>query len=209
MESIEEIVIAGGTGSAFVMKGGEYLKVVDVEGKQVADFIAISLNRRDEYLSTAHTRTMNGRLTVKKGDSLFSNYRHALLELVEDTVGVHDTLYPCCDQLRYKLDFNVENHRNCRDNLAQVLEKYEIDYGYIPDPLNLFQNSPITPDGIFAKSVEPISKAGDFVVFKALTDLIIGISACPQDMTPLCGYQITDIKAELLHATVTPRILPV
>jgi uncharacterized protein len=194
----KEILIPGGTGTSFKMKSGEYLKVMDVEGKQVADFIAICLNQRNEYLSTAHTRTMNGRLSVTKGDKLFSNYRHALLEIVEDTVGVHDTLYPCCDPQRYKLDFNVENHRNCRDNFAQALEKYGIDYGYIPDPLNLFQNSPINPDGTFAASIEPKSKAGDFVIFKALSDLIIGISACPQDMIPLCGYNITDIKAEII-----------
>jgi uncharacterized protein len=192
-----EVLIPGGTGRAFKVYSGEYLKVTDVEGKQVADFIAINLNKRQEYLSTAHTRAMNGRLTVMNGDKLYSNYRNALLEIVEDTVGVHDTLYPCCDPMRYKLDFNVEGHKNCRENFSQVLKDYSIDYGYIPDPLNLFQNSPLNPDGTFAAAVEPESKPGDYVVFKALTDVIIGISACPQDMTPLCGYHITDIKAEI------------
>ncbi|MEH7342407.1 urea carboxylase-associated family protein [Bacillus sp. JJ1532] len=195
-----EFLIPGGTGRSFIIKKGEFLKVIDVEGKQVADFIAISLDKRDEYLSTAHTRTMNGRLFVTKGDKLFSNYRHALLEMVEDTIGVHDTLYPCCDPQRYKLDFNVENHKNCRDNFAEALKEYEIVYGYIPDPLNLFQNSPINHDGTFAAIVEPESKPGDYVVFKALSDLIIGISACPQDMVPTNGYSITDIKAEILNS---------
>ncbi|WP_051475538.1 urea carboxylase-associated family protein [Bacillus sp. J37] len=191
------IHIPGGEARSFQLKKGELLKVTDVEGKQVADFIAISLHQKDEYLSTTHTRTMNGRLTVMKGDQLYSNYRHPLLEMVEDTVGVHDTLYPCCDPMRYKLDFGVENHRNCRDNFAQALKGYNLDYGFIPDPLNLFQNSPLHADGTFANSSEPKSKAGDYVVFKALTDLIIGISACPMDMTPLCGYQITDIRADI------------
>ncbi|UGB33161.1 DUF1989 domain-containing protein [Metabacillus sp. B2-18] len=192
------IHIPGGEARSFLLKSGELLKVTDVEGKQVADFIAISFHKKDEYLSTAHTRTMNSRLTVMKGDQLYSNYRHPLLEILEDTVGVHDTLYPCCDPMRYKLDFGVENHRNCRDNFAQALEEYNLDYGFIPDPLNLFQNSPLNADGTFANFTEPESKAGDYVVFKSLTDLIIGISACPQDMTPLCGYQITDIKAEIM-----------
>jgi uncharacterized protein len=191
------ILIPGGSARAFKLKSGEFLKVTDLEGKQVADFIAISLDKKDEYLSTAHTRTMNGRLTVTKGDKLYSNYRQTLLEMVEDTVGVHDTMYPCCDPQRYNLDFNVEDHRNCRDNFASALDGYGIEYGFIPDPLNLFQNSPIHSDGTFADSIEPESKPGDYVVFKAMTDLIIGISACPQDMTPLCGYNITDIRAEI------------
>jgi uncharacterized protein len=194
-----EVVIPGGSGHAFKIYNGEYLVVTDIEGKQVADFIAINLNNKEEFLSTAHTRTMNGRLTVMKGDKLFSNFRHALLEIVEDTVGVHDTLYPCCDPMRYWLDFGVDNHKNCRENFAHAFKDYGLDYWRIPDPLNLFQNTPVNPDGTFGASIEPESKAGDYVVFKALTDLIIGISACPQDMTPLCGYHITDIKAEIIQ----------
>ena len=116
------IHIPGGEARSFHIKTGELLKVTDVAGQQVADFIAISLHQKDEYLSTAHTRTMNGRLTVMKGDLLYSNYRQPLLEMVEDTVGVHDTLYPCCDPMRYQLDFGVENHRNCRDNFALALK---------------------------------------------------------------------------------------
>ncbi|WP_052947853.1 DUF1989 domain-containing protein [Aneurinibacillus tyrosinisolvens] len=83
-------------------------------------------------------------------------------------------------------------------NFAHAFKDYGLDYWRIPDPLNLFQNTPVNPDGTFGASIEPESKAGDYVVFKALTDLIIGISACPQDMTSLCGYHITDIKAEII-----------
>ncbi|WP_027416653.1 DUF1989 domain-containing protein [Aneurinibacillus terranovensis] len=194
----QEIVITGGTGRAFPIKSGKYLIVTDVEGKQVADFIAVNLNNNEEYLSTAHTRSMNGRVTVQKGDMLYSNFRHALLEIVEDTVGVHDTLYPCCDPMRYKLDFGVDGHQNCRENFTHALKEYGIDYWRVPDPFNIFQNSPLNPDGTFGPSTEPKSKAGDYVVFRALTDLIIGISACPQDMTPLNGFHITDIKANIV-----------
>lgn len=97
--------------------------------------------------------------------------------------------------MRYQLDFGVEGHRNCRENFAEVLKPYGIDYYRIPDPVNLFQNSPIHADGSFGDSDEPKSVAGDYVTFKALTDVIVSISACPQDLTPLCGWKITDIKA--------------
>jgi uncharacterized protein YcgI (DUF1989 family) len=190
-----EILIPGGEGRAFPVYKDEYVVVTDVEGKQVADFIAINLHNVQEYLSTTHTRTMLGHVSPCKGDNLYSNYRKALLQLVEDTVGVHDTLYPCCDPMRYLLDFGVEGHRNCRENFAQALKPYGIDYWRIPDPVNLFQNTPLNADGSFGDSLEPKSKAGDYVVFKAITDVIVGISACPQDMTPLCGWNITDIRA--------------
>lgn len=193
--SIREITIPGGYGKAFEVNKGDYIVVTDVEGKQVADFIAFNRYNLREYMSTSHTRAMVGKLTVTKGDRLYSNYRNDMFEIVEDTVGVHDTLYPCCDPKRYSLDFGVEDHRNCRENLVDALKPYEIGYSSVPDPLNLFQNSPINPDGTFGDPQEPESKAGDYVVMKALVDAIVGISACPMDQTPLCGWKITDIKA--------------
>jgi hypothetical protein len=138
---------------------------------------------------------MNGKLFLEKGDRIFSNFRNPLLEIIEDTVGVHDTLFPCCDPMRYSLDFGVEGHANCRENFEQVFNEHGIEYWRIPDPVNLFQNTPITEDGKFGEIREPESKGGDYVVLKALTDLTVGISACPNDLTPLNGWKITDIKA--------------
>lgn len=192
-----EVLIKGGYGESFKIYEGEYLKVIDVNGKQVADFIAFNLLNDHEYVSTAHTRTMNNNISIKQGSILYSNYRNPMFSVVEDTVGVHDTLYPCCDPKRYLLDFNVKEHRSCRDNFAQKLKSYNIEYWRIPDPINLFQNAPINNNGEFSEVNEPISKAGDYIVFKALKDLIVGVSACPMDLTPLCGWDISDILIEI------------
>lgn len=198
--SERDILIPGGEGRAFEVKSGQSIVVTDVEGKQVADLIAFNRHDLHEYLSTAHTRTMNGKVSLHKGDRIFSNYRKALLEIVEDTVGVHDTLFPCCDPKRYALDFGAEGHANCRENFVQAFAEYGIDYWRVPDPVNLFQNTPLNPDGTFGEAFEPKSQAGDHVVLKALTDVVVGISACPMDLTPLNGWHITDISV-----TVTDR----
>lgn len=192
-----EIIIPGGEGRAFEVKKGEYITVTDIEGKQVADFICLNLANLQEFLSTMHTRMMVGRTSLTKGDTMFTNYRNPILEMVEDTVGVHDTLYPCCDLMRYKLDFGLEGHRNCRDNLTGALQKYGIEFWRVPDPINLFQNTPLNADGSFGYCEEPKTKPGDHVVFKALMDVVVGVSACPMDMTPLNGWNVTDIKAEV------------
>lgn len=194
---MREILIKGGTGEAFPVDKDEFIKIIDVQGKQVADLIAINHHNPTEYLSTAHTRAMNGKLSISENDRLYSNFRNPMLLLLEDKVGRHDTLYPCCDPMRYSLDFGVEEHRNCRENFAQALKPYKIDYWRIPDPVNLFQNAPILPDGTFGEISEPESKPGDYVIFRALTDLVVAVSACPMDLTPLCGWKITDIKVEV------------
>lgn len=195
--SLKKILVKGGRAKSFLVNKGEYIKIIDVEGKQVADLVAFHRSNNKEYVSTAHTRTMNGNISIRKGSNLYSNGRNVFLQLIEDTVGVHDTLYPCCDPMRYKLDFNMDDHRNCRENFAEVLEPYCIDYWDVPDPVNLFQNAPINKDGSFGDIDEPKSRAGDYVVFEALCDMIVAISACPMDVTPLCGWKITDIMVQV------------
>lgn len=194
-----EILIPAKYAKSFEVNKGEYIIVTDVEGKQVADFIAFNRYNLKEYLSTAHTRTMGGKLTVSKGDYLYSNYRNSMFQIVEDTVGIHDTLYPCCDPKRYSLDFGVDDHRSCRENFVETLTPYEIGYSRIPDPLNLFQNSPVNPDGILGDPVKPESEAGDYVIIKSFIDTIVSISACPMDLVPTNAWNITDIKVKVTN----------
>jgi uncharacterized protein YcgI (DUF1989 family) len=192
-----KIIVPGGEGKAFFVQKGQYVVVKDLEGKQVADFIAFRADQRNEFVSTNHTCTMNGRLILKKDDFLYSNLRLPLLKMVKDTVGTHDLMFPCCDPQRYKQDFGIKNHRNCRENFVSQLESYGISYTQMPNPVNVFQNTPVHSDGTIGEAHEPRSQPGDYVVFKALVDLVAAISACPQDQTPLCGWKITDIGVDI------------
>ncbi|MFD1707182.1 DUF1989 domain-containing protein [Siminovitchia sediminis] len=194
-----EVLVPGGYGRAFQVTKGECITVIDLEGKQVADLIAFNPNNFDEYLSTAQTRVMLGKIHVTKGDCLYSNFKDPVLEIIEDTVGVHDTIYPCCDRERYLYGFGVKKHRNCRENFVEAFEVYGLKYSHVPGPLNLFQNTPLNEEGTFGSILEPKSKAGDYVILKAHKDLIIGLSACPMDLTPLNGGEITDIKAVITN----------
>ncbi len=192
-----EIRIPGGEARAFPVYKGEKFKVIDVEGKQVADFIAFRMDNLQEFFSTAHSRSMLGRTTPRVGDLLFTNFRMPIFTFIEDTVGIHDTLFPCCDPNRYVLDFGIEGHRNCRENFVEAFQTEQIEYWRVPDPMNLFQNTPLNQDGSFGDAYEPISKPGDYVIFEALIDCLVGISACPQDMTPLCGWHPSDIHVKV------------
>lgn len=67
----------------------------------------------------------------------------------------------------------------------------------MPDPLNLFMNVAIDHHGSLDIR-HPTSEKGQYVTMKAEQDLIIVMSACPQDMAPVnagmptdCEYRIT------------------
>lgn len=194
-----EALVRGGHGAAFVVKAGELLEVVDVEGQQVADFIAFAEMKRNEWLSTTHTRSATLRLDLRVGDKLQTNWRNPMFEVLQDDVGKHDVITSMCDARRYLIDYGLEVHRSCRTNFTEALAPWGIHEWEMPDPFNLFQNAPIQPDRTFGNEV-PTGKPGDKIVFRTLMDAIAAVSACPQDLNPCNGFNPTPILIRVLTA---------
>ncbi len=59
-----------------------------------------------------------------------------------------------------------------------------------PNPLNLFMNTPVVENGAIDRRA-PASKPGDDLVLRAEMDLVVVFSACPQDITPINGPELT------------------
>lgn len=181
-----------GEGAAFEVKSGQLLQILTLSGKQVADFVAFNLADRAEYLSTSITRAKNNSLMLQNGMKLYSNRRNELLQLVEDTVGRHDLLFPACDPKRYSEDYKLEDHANCKTALAESLTEYGVSFDQVPDPVNWFMNVAIVQKGEF-EIRESIAERNDYVILQALSDVVVAISACPQDQNPTNGGAPSDI----------------
>jgi uncharacterized protein YcgI (DUF1989 family) len=194
-----EVLIPGGHGAAFPVFSGQFLEITDVEGQQVADFVAFAAEDRREWLSPTHIRSALLRLSLLPGDKLESNWRRPMFEIVHDDVGSHDIITSMCDDRRYRIDYGVEGHRSCRTNFSEAYAPWGIQEWEIPDPVNIFQNAPINPDRTFGNEIPP-GKAGDRIVLAVLMDAIVGISACPQDLNPCNGFNPTPILARVLDS---------
>ena len=193
--STTEYLVNGGFGLGFTATSGQYVTIVDLEGAQAGDFVAINQNNLKEGISSVRTRRHLRSLFFGIGDTLLSNYDNPMLKVVLDTIGVHDSTVPACDPTRYSVDFGVPGHRNCLENLHDgLLAHHEIDILDVPEPFNLFQNSPVVADGRTGV-VNPSSKAGDRIVFEVLMDLVCALSPCPQDIIPGNGLCPTEMKA--------------
>jgi uncharacterized protein YcgI (DUF1989 family) len=117
-----------------------------------------------------------------------------VLRVIEDTVRVHDLVVPCCDRYRYERDFGQPEHDNCLDNLVEALARFDVDRSRIPEAINIFMNNRYEPDGRIITE-EPTSRAGDYILFEVVRDVIVAVSACPQDLTPCNGWNPTEILA--------------
>lgn len=195
----EEIIIPPYEGRSALLKPGEELVIIDMEGKQVGDFVCF--NRRDpkEFVSPVHMRASLSSIRLKLGDYLYSNRRRPLMTFMEDTVGKHDFFFPACDYYRYKIDFDSEDHPNCHDNLKNALADYGLGDEPVPDPINFFMNNVLDEAGDYEIN-EPLSKPGDYVRLKALEEVIIAGSACSQDMAPVNGWKVTSLKMQIVEA---------
>jgi uncharacterized protein YcgI (DUF1989 family) len=194
----EQVVIPARTARAFRVRAGQALRVIDVEGQQVADVCCASAADPAEILSGIVTTQLNKAVYLTTGHALYSVRRRPLLTIVADTVGRHDLLMGACSAYSYRLRYGVEDHPSCQALLGAALAPLGVPPD-VPDTFNAFMNVPVAPDGSLSVEV-PLSRAGDSVTLRAETDLLVGIAACPADLSPCNGWNPTPIAVELESA---------
>ncbi len=197
---VQRIHITARSARAFSVAKGQLIKVIDVRGKQVADFFAFNDRDRSEVLSPTYTRSALGSLYIQEGKPLYSNRRRPMLMVVEDPVKRHDMLFAACDPARYR-EYGIEEHASCQVNVLSALEARGFAPAGFPHPVNLFQNVEVKTDGSLAIR-EPVTKPSDYILMQAMEELVVAVSACPQDQNPCNGWNPTDIMVEVYSATV-------
>ena len=189
-------IIPPRSGKAFILKKGQRLKVVDIEGEQVSDFICYNLNDKSEYLSSGRTIDYADTIFLTKGHSFYSNRSNIMFDIAEDTVGRHDFLLTPCSSDTFRIIYgHADPHCGCEGNLSTALKEYGIGPDSIPVCFNIFMNVAVNGETGKISVFPPLSKAGDHVLIEAKMDLIIGMTACSAEMSnnysfkPI-GYQI-------------------
>lgn len=171
--------IAPRSGVAFELKAGQRLRIIDPQGEQVSDLLAFNRHDIGEVISSGRTLDYASRIYLTTGDALYSNRSNVMLRIEEDRVGRHDFLLTPCSADTFRIIYgDTDPHRGCFGNLVEALSPWGIGADQIPTAFNVFMNVPV--DGqTGALTVEPpLSRAGDFTVFEACMDLIVGMTAC-------------------------------
>lgn len=198
-EDTRSVLVPAREARAVRVAAGQRFKVVDAEGGQVVDLFAFVADDVSEYASAEHTRVTVSRLVPAVGEAFHTNRRRPILLFEEDaSPGIHDMLCAACDPIRYRL-LGVEGwHASCQENLQRVMADLGHEGVGIPQPINLFMNVTVQPDGSLRWAPAP-TKAGDYVVLRAELESIIVASACPQDMNEINHFNPTSIRVELLR----------
>jgi aminomethyltransferase len=201
---ILDATIDPGTARAYEVKAGEWIQILDVQGRECSDFQAFALRSLEcgllRDIDPTTTRTLNGSLYPMPGlaAKYFSVDHEPLLEVVQDTCGRHDTFGLACTA-RYYEDQGYPGHVNCSDNLNRAA----VPYGIAPragwPAINFFFNTRLDSAHLLGQD-DPWSRPGDYVLLRALTDLVCFSSACPDDIDPSNAWDPTEIQLRVYKA---------
>lgn len=200
-----DLLVPRRSGRAYEVKTGEYIQVVDIAGRQCSDFIAFcarALDRGQErFIDSTVTRTMVGRAYPNPGltDKFYDQDNQPLVQVIQDTCGRHDTFGLACTARVYE-NKGFPGHVNCSTNISDAMRPWEVAPRGAWPAINYFFNTQVDA-GNAIRSDEGWSLPGDYVLMKALTDLVCVSTACPDDTSPINGWNPTDVQLRLYRET--------
>lgn len=196
----EYVEVPAQSGRWVRLPAGALLRIIDIEGEQVADLFAVCADDPREFLSVANTRGVNWRLFPAVGDAFYSTaYRPMLTFVADDSPGFHDAQFSACDPLMYAALGFDGYHPSCAENFRTAAAECGWTPELVPDPVNIFQRTPVTADG--ALLTEPAaSEPGDSVTLRAEMDLFVIVTACSMDLKDINGGRCTPIGLEVRPA---------
>ena len=196
-DPVQDTRIKARTAQAFEVKAGQFIQIIDVEGRECSDFqcfdTAMLEKGVERSLDATTTRHVVGASYPAPG--LFAKFYdqnfEPLVEVIQDTCGRHDSFGTACTS-KYYDDMGYPGHVNCSDNFNKALDPYGVEARKGWMAINLFFNTGID-DANQMYFDEPWSRPGDYVLMRAMKDLVCVSSACPCDIDAANGWNPTDI----------------
>jgi aminomethyltransferase len=203
-EPVLDLRIDAATACSYEVREGQYIQVIDVEGRQCSDFLAFGAHLLQDGvergLDSTTTRYLMGNAYPQPGlfGKFYDQDAQPLVEIVRDTVGRHDTFGLACNAKYYE-DMGYPGHVNCTDNFNAQLARYGVAARTGWPALNLFYNTTFDDHNLLVVD-EPWSRPGDYVLMRAATDLVCASSACPDDIDPSNAWVPTDVHVRVYDA---------
>jgi aminomethyltransferase len=186
-----ELRVQPASAEPYLVRAGEFIQIIDVRDRQCSDFVAYDRTPLDRGvvrgIDNVTTRTLTGSAYPRPG--LFSKFFDAdmnpLVEVVQDTVGRHDSFNLACTA-RYYEDQGYFGHVNCSDNFTDRLTAHGLPAQKGRPAINLFFNTVVGAQNAIHFD-EPWSRPGDYVLLRAMTDLAAPPRPARATSTPPTG----------------------
>lgn len=199
MSVVSDMVVAARAPYSTLLKQGQVMKIIDLESQQAVDALFYNAADVSERYSAQDTLAAQaadgGKFYLETGSVLLSNEGRAMVRIIADTCGFHDTCAGACSCESNTVRFGHETRfmHACRENFLTELAKYGMDKRDLVSNVNFFMNVPIRPDGELTVD-DGVSEPGGYVELRAEMDVLVLISNCPQVNNPCNGFKPTPIR---------------
>jgi urea carboxylase-associated protein 1 len=184
-----------------VVRTGETLRIIDLEGNQAVDFLLYAALDDTERYSAQDTIAAQGNIFLRTGSVLMSNERRPMAQISATTVAHHDTIGGACscesNTLRY--GHHTKSQHACVENFLISNARQGRGKRDIVANINWFMNVPVEEDGTLG-IIDGISAPGLFVDLTMLMDVVAVISNCPQINNPCNGFNPTPVRVAIAGA---------
>jgi uncharacterized protein YcgI (DUF1989 family) len=195
----KEWIIPAKEYSAFILRRGQTLRFVDIEGKQVPDLVCFNEHDLTEHLNMGNSLLLNRRRELRQGGVLYSVICNPMMTITGYSNEESYAYGPMCSEELNRIRYGVPGTRNCRDNFAMALASHGFSQRQIPNAFVPFMRVEVEPDGSM-QIKEPTSCAGDFYDLRAEMDLLVAVSNCPQERNPCNGFNPTPMGIIIYEA---------
>ncbi|MDT5150390.1 MAG: uncharacterized protein QOI01_2123 [Mycobacterium sp.] len=178
-----------------VVAAGDVLTIVDLAGNQAVDCLLYSAVDTTVRYSAPETIARQGRITLTTGSVLRADTGLELMTVVDDEVGIHDTLGGACSKesntLRYGQHTRAQH--GCMENFLLEGARHGLGARDLASNINWFMNVPVDPDGALG-IVDGLSAPGKRVALRAEIDTLVLVSNCPQINNPCNAFDPTPVR---------------
>jgi hypothetical protein len=193
MTILSDITVPARAPYSATLKPGQIMRIVDLESQQAVDALFYNAHDTSERYSAQDT--------LETGSILLSNEGRAMVRIIADTCGFHDTNAGACSCESNTVRFGHETRfmHACRENFLTELGKYGMGKRDLVSNVNFFMNVPIRPNGELTVD-DGVSEPGGYVELRAEMDVLVLISNCPQVNNPCNGFNPTPIRIIISEA---------
>jgi uncharacterized protein len=190
----DEVVPACAAWSA-VVKAGEQLRIIDLEGNQAVDCLLYAADDYGRRYSAQATVAAFGNIFLSTGAVLRAADGTPLMTVAADEVGNHDTIAGACSKesntLRY--GHHTAHQHACAENFLAEGAKWGLGKRDLVSNINWFMNVPVEADGTLG-IVDGLSAPGKSLILRAEIDTLVLVSNCPQINNPCNGFNPTPVR---------------
>lgn len=192
---IHDEIVAARAPWMHVIKAGQSLRIVDLEGNQAVDFLIYAAADDAERYSAQDTVAGQRNLFLRRGSVLRSNEGRAMMVITGTSVAYHDTIGGACscesNTLRY--GHHTKAQHSCVDNFLAANARAGRTKRDMVSNINFFMNVPVEADGALG-IVDGISAPGMTIDLRAEMDVVVVVSNCPQVNNPCNGFNPTPVR---------------